>query len=76
MIESIATTSLPEPVANNPQAVSIYIIVVVALAILGVLAVLGGVVLAYASKPMPESVIVLGSVSVGALAGMVAPAVR
>lgn len=69
-------SSLPEPIVTNPQAVNIYTIVVVALSLLGVLAVVGGVVLAYADKTLPESVIVLGSVAVGALAGMVAPAVR
>ena len=65
--------ALPEPIVSSPKAVSIYLIVVVALAALGVLAVVGGVVLAYADKQLPESVIVLGSVAVGALAGMVAP---
>ena len=68
--------SLPEPVVQSPQAPTIYLVVVVALAALGVLTVLGGVVLAWADKSLPESVIVLGSVAVGALAGMVAPQVR
>lgn len=68
--------SLPELVVQSPQAPTIYLVVVVALAALGVLTVLGGVVLAYADKALPESVIVLGSVAVGALAGMVAPAQR
>ena len=68
--------ALPEPVVSSPKAVSIYMIVVIALALLGVLTVLGGVVLAYVDKSLPESVIVLGSVAVGALAGMVAPTVR
>ena len=48
----------------------------VALAALGVLTVLGGIILAYTDKALPESVIVLGSVAVGALAGMVAPTSR
>lgn len=65
--------SLPEPVVQSPTAPTIYLVVVGALAALGVLTVLGGVVLAYADKSLPESVIVLGSVAVGALAGMVAP---
>ena len=68
--------ALPEPIVSSPKAVSIYMIVVIALALLGVLTVLGGVVLAYVDKSLPESVIVLGSVAVGALAGMVAPQVR
>lgn len=68
--------ALPEPVEQSPRAPTIYIIVVVALAALGVLTVLGGIVLAYTDKTLPESVIVLGSVAVGALAGMVAPTSR
>ena len=68
--------ALPEPVEQSPQAPTIYKIVVIALAALGVLTVVGGVVLAWADKALPESVIVLGSVSVGALAGMVAPTRR
>ena len=68
--------ALPEPVEQSPKAPTIYIIVVVALAALGVLTVLGGIVLAYTEKTLPESVIVLGSVAVGALAGMVAPTSR
>ena len=68
--------SLPEPVVQSSAAPTIYLVVVVALAALGVLTVLGGVVLAWSDKALPESVIVLGSVAVGALAGMVAPAQR
>ncbi len=68
--------ALPEPVESNSRAISIYTIVVVALAVLGVLTVVGGVALAWVDKALPESVIVLGSVAVGALAGMVAPQSR
>lgn len=68
--------SLPEPVEKSPRAPTIYLVVVIALASLGILTVLGGIVLAYTDKTLPESVIVLGSVAVGALAGMVAPTSR
>lgn len=68
--------ALPEPVEQSPRAPTIYLVVVVALALLGVLTVLGGIVLAWGDKALPESVIVLGSVAVGALAGMVAPQSR
>ena len=71
-----APLALPEPVEQSPQAPTIYKIVVIALAALGVLTVVGGVVLAWVDKALPESVIVLGSVAVGALAGMVAPTSR
>lgn len=68
--------ALPEPVEKSPRAPTIYLVVVIALALLGVLTVLGGIVLAWGDKALPESVIVLGSVAVGALAGMVAPTSR
>lgn len=68
--------SLPEPVEKSPRAPTIYLVVVIALALLGVLTVVGGIVLAWGDKTLPESVIVLGSVAVGALAGMVAPTSR
>lgn len=68
--------ALPDPVEASPRAPTIYLVVVVALALLGVLTVVGGIVLAYGDKALPESVIVLGSVAVGALAGMVAPTSR
>ena len=71
-----APLALPEPVEQSPQAPTIYKIVVIALAALGVLTVVGGVALAGVDKALPESVIVLGSVAVGALAGMVAPTSR
>lgn len=68
--------ALPEPVEKSPRAPTIYLVVVIALALLGVLTVVGGIVLAWGDKALPESVIVLGSVAVGALAGMVAPTSR
>ena len=68
--------SLPEPIVSSPKAINIYLIVVIALSLLSILAVVGGVLLARVDKALPESVIVLGGVAVGALAGMVAPQVR
>lgn len=68
--------ALPDPVEKSPRAPTIYLVVVIALALLGVLTVVGGIVLAWGDKTLPESVIVLGSVAVGALAGMVAPTSR
>ena len=68
--------ALPEPVEQSPRAPTIYLVVVIALASLGVLTVVGGIALAWVGQSLPESVVVLGSVAVGALAGMVAPTVR
>ena len=72
----IEPQSLPEPIVSSPRAINIYLIVVVALALLGLATVIGGIVLAFVGRSLPEAVTVLGSVAVGALAGMVAPTVR
>lgn len=65
--------NLPEPVINNPKSISLYLVVVVALSALGLATVIGGIILAFVGRALPEAVTVLGSVAVGALAGMVAP---
>lgn len=64
--------SLPAPVANDPRAIDLYQIVIIALAATGLLVVIGGLVLSFFDRAVPESVIVLGSVAIGALASMVA----
>jgi len=47
--------------------------VIWALGAIGILAVGGAIALAILGKPVPESVVALGSASVGALAGLLAP---
>lgn len=67
--------AMPAEIVKRRQAITLYQIVVIALAAIGLLVVVGGIVLSFFDRSIPESVIVLGSVAVGALAGMVAPAV-
>ncbi len=52
---------------------AIYRGALVTLSIIGVVTLLGVFVLAWYSKTIPESVIALGSASVGALAGLISP---
>ena len=66
--------AMPTEILRRRQAITLYQIVVLALAVIGLLVVIGGIVLSFFDRSIPESVIVLGSVAVGALAGMVAPA--
>lgn len=66
--------ALPTEILKRRQSITLYQIVVIALAAIGLLVVVGGIVLSFFDRAIPESVIVLGSVAVGALAGMVAPA--
>ena len=70
----MAPAAIPQEIVKRPQALGLYQIVVIALAAIGLLVVVGGILLSFFDRSIPESVIVLGSVAVGALAGMVAPA--
>lgn len=65
--------SLPVEIVKRREAITLYQVAVIALAAIGLLAVVGGILLSFFDRSIPESVIVLGSVAVGALAGMVAP---
>jgi len=75
MDEQPQPAQMPQEIIKRKEAISLYRIVVVALAAIGLCVVVGGIILSFFSRSIPESVIVLGSVAVGALAGMVAPAV-
>lgn len=67
-------SALPTEIVKRKESITLYQIVVMSLAAIGLLVVVGGIVLSFFDRSIPESVIVLGSVAVGALAGMVAPA--
>ena len=71
----IEPQAIPEAIVKSKQGVSLFQIAVISLAAIGLLAVIGGILLSFFDRSIPESVIVLGSVAVGALAGMVAPSV-
>ncbi len=58
---------------HETEDIPIYHTVVRILGIIAILAIGGAIVLAVIGKPIPESVVALGSVSVGALAGLLAP---
>ena len=66
--------ALPTEILKRRQTITLSQIVLIPLAAIGLLVVVGGIVLSFFDRAIPESVIVLGSVAVGALAGMVAPA--
>ena len=70
-MDEVSPSALPAEIVKRREAITLYQIVVVALASIGLLVVVGGIVLSFFDRNIPESVIVLGSVAVGALAGMV-----
>lgn len=58
---------------QNTEEIPVYHTVVKILGIIGILALGGAITLAFAGKAIPESVVALGSASIGALAGLLAP---
>jgi drug/metabolite transporter (DMT)-like permease len=73
-MDVIEPQNMPVEITKRRESITLYQVAVIALAAIGLLAVIGGILLSFFDRSIPESVIVLGSVAVGALAGMVAPA--
>lgn len=61
-----------EPIPSQAEAPHLYDWATLALAIAGIIAILGMFVLSLLGKPVPEGIGTLGGVALGALAGMVA----
>ena len=58
---------------HEKEDIPVYLTVVWLLGTIGVISVCGAIALAILGKPIPDSVVALGSASVGALAGLLAP---
>ncbi|MBK8772843.1 MAG: hypothetical protein IPM06_20765 [Rhizobiales bacterium] len=69
----VQPAAIPEQILTQPQAINLYFVAVIALAIAVVLTIAGGLVLAALKLPVPGELIALGGVALGALAAMVAP---
>lgn len=63
---------MPAAIEEHPQAITLYQIAVGAMAVAVLLAVLGGIVLAYFDKVLPDYVVALASVLAGGLVTLVA----
>ena len=72
-MDELHPQALPSTIDEKPEAINLYKIAVIALAAVAVLAILGSIALSIAGKPVPESMVALGGVALGALASMVAP---
>jgi len=64
------TKALPP---HDPVDIPVYHTVVRILGIIAILSIIGAIALAVIGRAIPESVVALGSASVGALAGLLAP---
>ncbi len=72
MDPDVQPAALPAEILKRKEALNLYLIAVGALAIIGVLSVLGGVILAFAGKAAPGEVWTLGSIAVGGLVALAA----
>lgn len=68
-IMPVEASALPSDLPKKDRA-EIYRWIVLALGAIALLVVIGGIALSIFGKTMPESIVVLGSVAVGALAGV------
>lgn len=70
-MNDLQPSALPAEILKRKDAVTLYTVAVVALAAIAGLAMLGGMVLAFAGRAVPGELVALGGVAVGALAAMV-----
>ena len=63
--------ALPSEIAKRRDAISLYFIAVGALAVIAVLAVLGGLLLAWAGKQAPGEIWAFAGIAVGGLVALV-----
>ncbi len=68
---NLPQSALPPEILKQRGAITIYQIVVISLAAIGLIVVVGGIILSMFDKTIPESVIVLGSIAVGGLVALV-----
>ena len=75
-MDDLQPQALPQEIVTQPEAINLYRIAIYALAGIALIVVIGVMALSAFGRTVPESVVVLGSVAVGALAGMVAGEAR
>lgn len=68
--------ALPAPIVASPTGPRLYLIGVVFLGLIGLVAVVGSLVLAYAGKTVDGAAIAIGAGAVSALALMIAPGAK
>ncbi len=70
-MNDLQPSALPTEIVKRKEAITLYTVAVIALAVIAGLAMLGGMVLAFAGRAVPGELVALGGVAVGALAAMV-----
>jgi hypothetical protein len=69
--ESPQPSALPSEIVTHPEAINLYFIAVLSLAAIGVLAVFGGLVLAWAGKVVPGEIWTFAGIAVGGLVALI-----
>lgn len=63
--------AIPPEILKQKRAINLYLIAVIALAAIGVLSVVGGILLAWAGKDVPGEIWTLAGIGVGGLVAMI-----
>ena len=71
MNDEVQAQGIPEIVLKQKRAINLYMIAVVALAAIGVLSVLGGILLAWAGKDVPSELWTFAGIAITGLVAMV-----
>jgi len=69
-MDEIEPSAIPEIILKNKRAIDLYLIAVIALAIIGVLSIVGAMILAAWGKAVPGEVWTVVGIAVGALSVM------
>lgn len=69
-MDEIEPSAIPETILKQKRAIDLYLIAVIALAIIGVLSIVGAMVLAAWGKAVPGEVWTVVGIAVGALSVM------
>jgi len=69
-MDEVEPAGVPEIILKNKRAIDLYLIAVIALAIIGVLSIVGAMVLAAWGKAVPGEVWTVVGIAVGALSVM------
>ena len=69
-MDEVEPSSIPETILKNKRAIDLYLIAVIALAIIGVLSIVGAMILAAWGKAVPGEVWTVVGIAVGALSVM------
>jgi hypothetical protein len=70
MMDEVQPAGIPEPILKQRQAINLYLIAVGALAVMGVLSIVGAMLLAAFGKAVPGEVWTVVGLAVGALSVM------